>query len=58
MDHVVFTAYVDDEFGYTGSEFSVVGFTMSVQEPGTLALLGVGLLTMALTRRRMPIRAK
>lgn len=53
-DHVVFTAFVDPELGYTGSEYSVAGFTTGVPEPGTLALLGAGLLLIGFTRRQRP----
>ena len=54
-DHVVFTAFAD----HSGSEFSVAGFTTrGVPEPGTLALLGVGLLFIGFSRRsRIPARA-
>lgn len=57
-DHIVFTAFVDPEGGYTGSEYSVAGFTTrGVPEPGTLALLGVGLLFIGFSRRsREPTR--
>ena len=51
-DHIVFTAFVDAELGYTGSEFSVAGFTTSVPEPGTLGLLGASLLLLGLSRKR------
>lgn len=51
-------AYMRPEHDYTGSQYSVTGFTTSVPEPGTLALLGVALLLMALQRqtaRRDPL---
>ncbi len=54
-DHVVFTAFVDPLLGYLGSEYSVAGFTTGVPEPGTLALLGVGLLLIGFTRRQRPL---
>ncbi len=47
--YVVFTTTA----GHAGSEFSVAGFnTVSVPEPGTLVLLGTGLLLMAWRRKR------
>lgn len=51
-DHIVFTAFVDPERGYTGSEYSVAGFTTAVPEPGTLALFGASLLMLGLSRKR------
>ena len=51
-DRIVFTAYMDPENGYTGSEFSVAGFTVAVNEPETLAILGLGLLMLAFSGRR------
>ncbi len=56
-DHIIFTAFVDPVLGFLGSEYSVAGFTTGVPEPGTLALLGVGLLLIGFTRRR-PTKAR
>jgi len=55
-DHIAFTAYVDPDRGYIGSEYSVAGFTTSVPEPGTLALMGTALLLVGFSRRRRPVR--
>ena len=44
---------------FQGDEFSVAGFTgtgVGVPEPGTLALLGSGLLLIGITRRRKIMR--
>jgi hypothetical protein len=57
VDHIVFTAYVGDDGRYTGSEYSVAGFTTrGVPEPGTLALMGTALLLVGFSRRRRPAR--
>ena len=51
--YVNFQAHVNPAGQYTGSEYSVAGFkTVSVPEPGTLGLLGAGLLLLAGSRRR------
>jgi len=50
--YIEFTAFVGEEGGYTGSEYSVAGFTTSVPEPGTLGLLGASLLLLGLSRKR------
>ena len=52
-DHISFTADLE----FAGSEYSVAGFTTSVPEPGTLALLGMGLLLVGFSRRtKAPMR--
>ena len=44
-----FAADADGNY-LSGNEFSVAGFTTSVPEPGTLTLLGIGLLGMGMAR--------
>ena len=51
-----FAADANENF-VANNEFSVAGFTTSVPEPGTLALLGMGLLGLGFVRLRRQMRS-